>query len=253
MTFPFRLLNTGYHTCFYNLGLDDALLEGVIRGASPPVLRFYGWNPPAVSVGYFQGLEEEVDLAACAERGVDVIRRVTGGGAVFHNRELTYSMVMPATHPLAGESILDSYRILCRGILRGFALLGLDAEFAPINDIICGGKKISGNAQTRRQGALLQHGTILLQNDVEFMFSLLKTPQEKLKGRHIQDVKERVTSLQDQGLTVDFDKAAQVFAQGFQEALDLEWIETSFLRAEEEDRAREAALAFSRSEWLYKR
>ncbi|MDR3146538.1 MAG: lipoate--protein ligase family protein [Treponema sp.] len=259
--FPFRLLRTGYHSCFYNMALDEALLESVSRGRSLPVLRFYGWEPRAVSVGYFQVLEAEVNLEACKSRGIDVIRRITGGGAVFHQAELTYSIIMPDSHPLAGDSIRESYRSLCAGIIRGLALLGLEAQFAPINDILCGGRKISGNAQTRRSGTILQHGTILLDLDVDLMFELLRIPEEKNRGRLIRDVKERVTSLRTLGLSSGFDEALRCFAEGFRQALSLEFPEEARSPvypggpgADEEVRALElAAGKFASPEWLYKR
>jgi lipoate-protein ligase A len=260
--YPVRLLKTGLHSAFYNMGLDQALLEAVSRGASPPVLRLYGWIPPAVSVGYFQGLAEEVDLDACKRYGVDVVRRISGGGSVFHLAELTYSMVIPLTHVLAGSTIHESYKILCAGIIRGLDLLGVSSRFVPINDIISGERKISGNAQTRRMGCLLQHGTILLENDVDLMFELLRVPSEKIKGKLIQDVKERITSLKTLlGQPVPFDEAESALAEGFRQALSLEFISAvpggetpAALTPEEEERARELALEkFGSSPWLFKR
>jgi lipoate-protein ligase A len=225
-TCPFRLLNTGHHPGSYNMGLDLAILEGVARGDVPPTLRLYGWDPPAVSVGYFQGLEEEVDLRACKARGVEVVRRVSGGGAVFHNAELTYSITMREDHPLAGRTIQESYRRLCAGIVEGLAILGVAARFVPVNDIVTGGRggrKISGNAQTRRAGCILQHGTVLLDLDADLMFELLRVPPEKMKGRIIADVKSRVTSLRALGLAVTFGEAAAALAEGFRRALNLDF------------------------------
>ncbi|MDR2629959.1 MAG: lipoate--protein ligase family protein [Spirochaetaceae bacterium] len=262
--YPIRLLKTGPGRAFYNMGLDEALLEAVSRGISPPVLRLYGWNPPAVSVGYFQGLKEEIDLDACKRYGVDVVRRISGGGAVFHQAELTYSIVMPLTHPLAGSTIHGSYETLCAGIIRGLDLLGVPSRFVPINDIIAGGRKISGNAQTRRMGCLLQHGTVLLENDVALMFELLRVPSEKIKGKLIQDVKDRITSLTALlGRPVPFAEAEDALAEGFRQVLSLEFIGTSQKSgreipetpdAEEEKRAWELAVQkFSSPEWLFKR
>ena len=216
----FRLLETGTNPGAFNMGLDEAILNAVAEGRKPPTLRFYGWNPPTVTLGYFQGLEDEVDREACAREGVDVVRRVTGGGAVFHDAELTYSIVLPEGHPVARPGILESYRVLCEGIVRGLALFGLQGEFAPLNDVLIEGRKVSGNAQTRKRGCILQHGTILLDVDVDRMFALLKVPSEKMKGKLIEDVKQRVTSLRHQlGRTVDLDEAASVFATGFSSAL----------------------------------
>ena len=206
------------------MGLDEAILNAVSEGRQPPTLRLYGWAPAAVTLGYFQGLSDEVDQDACARAGVDVIRRVTGGGAVFHDEELTYSVVIPEGHPLARPDILDSYRVLCAGILEGLSRLGLEAEFVPLNDILVGGKKVSGNAQTRKRGCILQHGTVLLDADVDRMFSLLKVPSEKLKGKLIADVKERVTGIRSQlGRDVGLEEAVRVFAAGFAAALGVDF------------------------------
>ncbi|GHV61340.1 octanoyltransferase LipM [Spirochaetia bacterium] len=254
--YPFRLLKTGLRDGFYNMALDEALLEAVSRGASLPVLRFYGWTPPTVSLGYFQGIREEVDLDACKRHGVGVVRRISGGGAVFHQAELTYSIIMKETHPLAGNDIQASYATLCAAIVAGLAHLGVASQFVPINDIIAGGRKISGNAQGRRKGCVLQHGTILLENDLDLMFELLRVPSEKIRGKLIADVKERVTSLKALlGRSVSFDEAAAAMTAGFKEALSLELVETPVSAPlPERDRARElAATKFAAPEWLYSR
>ena len=131
-----RILFTGLNSAFFNMGLDEAILESVAAGSCPPTLRFYGWTPSAISLGYFQGIHEEVDTQACREKGVDIVRRITGGGAVFHDTEVTYSIVIPEGHRLAPDSITDSYAILCAGIVEGLAILGVGSEFVPINDIV---------------------------------------------------------------------------------------------------------------------
>jgi lipoate-protein ligase A len=251
---PFRLLQTGHRNGFYNMGLDEAVLQKNAEGRVPPTLRLYGWEPAAVSVGYFQGLEEEVDLAACASRGIDVVRRISGGGAVFHKAELTYSLIMPVSHPLAGAAVRDSYERFCAGIVRALALLGVAARFAPVNDILAGDRKLSGNAQTRRMGCVLQHGTILLDLDPDLMFTLLKVPPEKTRGRFIADVKNRVTSLGALRPAVSFDEAAAALAEGFRETLSLDFTGETLPSPEEEAAALDlAAHKFGSPEWLYRR
>lgn len=254
MAHQFRLLKTGINNAFYNMGLDQAILEQVSQGAEPPTLRLYGWKPPAISIGYFQGMREEVDLAACRLHGVDTVRRITGGGAVFHQYEVTYSIVLPLGHPLADQEILASYRRLCQGLVAGFAKLGVTAEFAPINDIEVGGKKISGNAQTRKLGCILQHGTIILDVDVDLMFTLLKVPSEKARGRVIADVKERVTSLKELlGRPVGFEETSAALAGGFAEALNLDLL-TQDPTEHEATRAMELARTrFADEAWNLKR
>jgi lipoate-protein ligase A len=251
--YPFRLLETGCHDGYYNMGLDEALLESLARGDALPCLRFYGWTPPAVSIGYFQRLDEEVDLEACKKHAVDTVRRISGGGAVFHHTEFTYSIIVPNTHPLASQDLSGSYALFCGGIIEGLRILGLDARFAPINDVLVGGRKISGNAQTRRMGCILQHGTVLLDNDVDLMFELLKVPSEKIKGRFIEDVKSRVTDLRSEGISASFDEVASSLAEGFRRALDLS-LEPASPDVREENQAKElAAEKFSSREWLFRR
>lgn len=238
-----------------NMGIDEAILNGLafgqsIQGAGPsardgreasgqsiqgagqsahgapessyssqPTLRFYRWQPHCVTIGYFQSMADEVDLGACERLGVDAVRRVTGGGAVFHAQEITYSLIVPEGSPLAPDDILESYRITCLGIVTGLARLGVGADFAPINDIQVGGRKVSGNAQTRKRGCLLQHGTILLGVDLETMFGVLKVPAEKLKGKLLADAKARVASLDALlGREVGFVEAGAALAAGFDEA-----------------------------------
>ena len=233
-----------------NMGIDEALLGSVSRGESPPSLRLYAWSPPCVTVGYFQSLEDEVDLEACRAAGIDAVRRLTGGGAVFHDAEITYSLVVPLGHELAPDDILESYRGICAGLVAALAHLGVAASFEPINDIAAGGRKLSGNAQTRRSGCLLQHGTVLLDLDPERMFSLLKVPAEKQKGRLIEDVKARVTSLKSiLGREVGYAEAALALRRGFAEAWGAVLEEGELSSAEMADAGRLAAERFSRPEW----
>jgi lipoate-protein ligase A len=235
------------------MGLDEALLEGIAAGGAP-VLRFYGWNPPAVSVGYFQGLREEVDLDACKRLGVDVVRRISGGGAVFHKSELTYSIIMGLDHPLAAAPLEESYRIICGGIILGLNKLGAGASFSGINDVTAGGLKISGNAQTRRNSSLLQHGTVLLDKDGDLMFRVLKVPPEKTRGALVREAAGRVTSLRSVlDREISFEQAAAALAAGFAEALNLDYRETGILPREEARARSLAAEKFSTPEWLFKR
>jgi lipoate---protein ligase len=237
-----------------NMGIDEAVMGSVSRGESPPTLRLYTWSPPCVTVGYFQSLEAEVDLAACRAAGVDAVRRLTGGGAVFHHKEITYSVILPLGHELACEDVLESYRRICSGLIAGLAYLGVEASFEPINDIGFKGKKLSGNAQTRRESVLLQHGTILLALEPERMFSLLKVPAEKLKGKLAEEMRERVTCLETiLGREVPPLEAARALARGFAEAWGAELEEGGLSLKEEEEAKGLASGRFSRPEWNLKR
>uniref|UniRef100_A0A7C3J548 Lipoate--protein ligase family protein n=1 Tax=Candidatus Methanomethylicus mesodigestus TaxID=1867258 RepID=A0A7C3J548_9CREN len=180
-----------------NMALDEAIAEAVGSAKSPPTLRFYGWSPSAVSIGYFQEIHEEVDLEFCHSNGIEVVRRITGGGAVIHTKgELTYSFTVCDKDPAVPQDIQGSYMRICAPIVSALRGLGADAVFAPINDIEVGGKKISGNAQTRRFGAVLQHGTILI--DLERgMLRALKVKREKLQDRGADSVGNRLITLKE--------------------------------------------------------
>jgi len=183
-----RLIIDNAGDAFSNMATDEAIMMH-----NEPTIRLYSWHPPAVSIGYFQSLEAEVDTEKCKNLGIDVVRRITGGGAVFHEHEITYSVIVP--EDMLPHDIIESYGVICGSVVQALRSHGIEAEFSPINDIIVSGKKISGSAQTRKEGMVLQHGTILLDVNVEKMFSILKVPDEKMKGKIIQNVKERVTSL----------------------------------------------------------
>ncbi len=218
-----RLLLMGAASAFENMAVDEAILRCVAEGKSQSTLRFYRWEPSAVSIGYFQGIEQEVDLEACRQKGVDVIRRLTGGGAVFHDRkgEITYSLTMSDSYPGIPRKVLDSYALLCAGLVEGLKRLGLDAEFSPINDILVRGKKISGNAQTRRFKGILQHGTLLCEVNPHLMFSLLKVPSEKVRDKLIEGVEQRVTSVKRELGEVDEQAIIQAMMAGFAQALSI--------------------------------
>ena len=204
---------------FWNMALDESLLINLKEYG--PTLRFYGWMPPAISIGYFQSLEENVNMEEAKRRGVDIVRRITGGGTVYHKWEVTYSIIL---HPPPGK-ILDSYRMIEGGIIEGLKEIGIEARYSGVNDIIVNGRKISGNAQTRRYGGLLQHGTILIDVDIEEMFTLLKVPNEKIKDKMIRDVKERVTSLRHLGIEIEFEELQKILARGFERALNIKLYE----------------------------
>jgi lipoate-protein ligase A len=190
-----RVVELETHDAFFNMALDEAVSEGIMNGSSPPTIRFYTWKPGAVSIGYFQSIKDEVNLDTCRELGIDVIRRWTGGGAVYHDArgEITYSLIAPAS--LFQKNITRSYEMICGCIVNGLKNLGIDAVFSPVNDVLVGGKKISGSAQTRRGGVLLQHGTVLYDIDLATMFSVLNVSRQKITDKMMESAQERVTSI----------------------------------------------------------
>ena len=158
-----------------NMAVDEYLM--LQSAADNEIIWRFSGPKNCVYLGYFQYAEQELDLAKCYADKIDVIRRQTGGGAVYSDSELTYSVCIPIGHPfLKSLGVRESYEQIIQIIIKGLKQLGIKATFKPLNDILVDGKKISGNAQTRRHGVLLQHGTILMDVDVDKMFSYLNKP-----------------------------------------------------------------------------
>jgi len=244
MSFKFnkiRVLETGKNTASWNMALDEVLMKGATE---VPVLRLYGWEPPAVSIGYFQRLNEEVNVKKCANLGIDVVRRITGGGAVLHDSELTYSFITKR-YP---QNIIDSYKLICDAIIIAINKFGFNAKFSPLNDIVVNGKKVSGNAQTRKKNILLQHGTILLNTDIEKMFSVLKVPSEKMRDKSITDVRQRVF-----GLDRMFEEVVIALREGFREKFHAILIDDKLSNKEEIETERVAKEKYSSDKWNFGR
>jgi lipoate-protein ligase A len=226
-----------------NMAIDEAVAESVGLGRSPPTVRFYSWSPGAVSIGCFQSTEE-VDLDACTRLGVDLVRRRTGGGAVYHDPkgEVTYSIIAP--EHLFGRDIPASYRQVCGHVIDALGTLGIRSTFRPVNDIVVDGKKISGSAQTRRGGVLLQHGTLLLSLDTQKMFSLLRPSAAKLSGRNVGDILTSVSSFTD----ASRDEVLAALRESFLSSR--EWAEAP-LEPEELRRAEELAARYRDEGWTF--
>lgn len=192
-----RLLVDGAASGPWNMAVDEALLGAVAAGTAPCSLRFYRWSPPCLSLGYFQPFEI-VDLDACTRLGVEVVRRPTGGRAILHDAELTYSIALPAQVLGNDAGILPSYHRISRGLQAGLASLGVMTAMAdesgarrpghegPIcfdrpsaHEILLGGRKLVGSAQMRRGGAILQHGSVLIDARMDRLVACLRNrPKE---------------------------------------------------------------------------
>ncbi|KAA0003520.1 MAG: lipoate--protein ligase family protein [Thermoplasmata archaeon] len=242
-----RLLVHGARDAFTNMAIDESLL---ISGK--PTIRFYKWKPSAISIGYFQGIEEEVNLKECEKHGIDVVRRISGGGAVFHDEkgEITYSLIAP--EEMLPENILASCDKICSSIAHGLGYMGVDAEFSPLNDIVVNGRKISGSAQTRRQGNVLQHGTILIDLNAELMFSLLNVSAKKIEDKGIKKASKRVTCLQAEVGKVNENELIKALVRGFEEGFGIQLAEGK-MDDEEMSRVKKLREKYESREWNFKR
>lgn len=218
-----RLLKFETHNAYMNMAIDEAVLNAAIKGLVPNTVRFYRWNPSAVSIGKFQKIENEVYLENCIKRGVNVVRRITGGGTVYHDAEgeITYS-VIANKEDLNAKDIAEVYAKIYAGIAEALKILGLKADFNEGDEKACpnltiNGKKISGSAQCHKASVVLQHGTLLVDVNLEKMFTFLKVPWAKTCMEVLPVAKNKITSIKAElGKDVPLEAIHKALIEGFQ-------------------------------------
>ena len=234
----FRLIDSGSNTASRNMAIDEAIFSCHAETGFEYTLRLYTWTPPAVSIGYFQDLHKEIDLENCKRLCMDYVRRPTGGGAILHDMELTYSFTA-TTGGIIPMDICESYKIICGAIIIGLKSLGISAGnrkreiklrergslvcFVESSnyDIVVKGKKIVGSAQRRVKDRLIQHGSILIDFDTKKMHSIFKT---SLPFRRFhRDFVNSVTCLkQELDYSIDPNKLKRAICFGFEELFKTE-------------------------------
>ena len=252
-----------------NMGVDEALMGAARTGEV--VLRLYGWSPPCLSFGRHQRARGRYDADAAARRGIDLVRRPTGGRAVFHHREVTYAVAAPAD--LWG-GLRPSYRTINRALARGLRRLGVDVEAAagegrapglsaracfrdPLpGELVAAGRKLVGSAQWRRDGALLQHGSVLLHDDQG------EADRLRAEGRETSDASGDPGEAGDEGSAASLsgllgrtpsgDEVAAALRSGFAEELGAR-LERAGLAPEEEERADRLEERYRSDEWTWRR
>jgi len=222
------------------MAVDEAMLEHIGRGESLATLRLYAWDPPCLSLGYAQPFAD-VDVARLRERGWDVVRRPTGGRAILHTDELTYSVTAPPDEPRVAGSVLESYNRLARALLAAVRLLGVPVEMnqhlpsigngsaGPVcfevpsaYEITVQGKKLVGSAQARRKTGVLQHGTLPLTGDLARITEALVFADETARTRAAASLLERATTVETAlGRSLSLDRANQAFVSAFQSELGI--------------------------------
>lgn len=254
---PWRLLLTPPAHGAWNMAVDEAILTEIGRGASLPTLRLYAWEPPCLSIGYAQPVSD-VDMNRLQALDWEWVRRPTGGRAVLHTDELTYSVIAPLKDPRVAGSLLESYQRLAGALVQALNLLVLpvevqakSAEPAGQNpnpvcfevpsafEITVGGKKLLGSAQARRKEGVLQHGALPLSGDLTRILQVLAFPDERARLQAAGRLLQRATTVEAAlGRLVTWDEAAHAFAQAFRTTFDLD-LQRGDLSAAEKSRAEE--------------
>lgn len=197
--YAWTVLRPGVLPTALNVALDESLLADVAAGRRGPTLRFWDWEDRATVIGSFQSYVNELHPEGVAEHGIDVVRRISGGGAMFMEGGncITYSLYAPE-ELVAGLSYEQSYQFLDQWVLQALARLGVNAWYQPINDITSTGGKIGGAAQKRRGGAILHHVTMSYDMDAEKMTDVLRIGKAKIADKGIRSAKKRVDPLRRQ-------------------------------------------------------
>ena len=276
MTEIWNFINTGSKNPYYNMAMDEALLNFVQRGEIDPVIRFYTWNPATLSIGYFQRLQKEIDIDKVKEKGYGLVRRQTGGRGVLHDKELTYSVIVPESHPNMPSTVTEAYKIISQGLLEGFKNLGFETYFAiprskeerdklkqPRSsvcfdapswyELVVEGRKIAGSAQTRQKGVILQHGSILQDIDIDDLFDMFKFKNERLKAKMKENFVQKAVAINDiSNQHITLNEMENAFEAGFKKGLNIDFkpLELTEKQLEEvqelEDKYRSEA-------WMYRK
>ncbi|HCU9338402.1 TPA: lipoate--protein ligase family protein [Staphylococcus aureus] len=276
MTETWNFINTGSKDPYYNMAMDEALLNFVSRGEIDPVIRFYTWNPATLSIGYFQRLQKEIDIDKVKEKGFGLVRRQTGGRGVLHDKELTYSVIVPESHPNMPSTVTEAYRVISQGLLEGFKNLGFNTYFAVPKtpeerqklkqsrssvcfdapswyELVVEGRKIAGSAQTRQKGVILQHGSILQDIDIDELFDMFIYKNERLKLKMKEAFVEKavaINDISDKHITISQMEGA--FEKGFKKGLNIELKPLELTEAQLAE-VEELTEKYRSDEWMFRK
>ncbi|WP_124220727.1 lipoate--protein ligase family protein [Aquisalibacillus elongatus] len=263
-------INSGTHDASYNMALDECLLRWHSEGEIPPVLRFYTWEPATMSVGYFQKVDGKIHIENVKKHGFDFVRRLTGGRAVLHDHELTYSVVVSEDHPKMPKTVTEAYRVITKGLLEGYRNLGIEAELAVPEgklqqtgsavcfdepswyELVIDDKKAAGSAQTRKQGVILQHGSVPISMDDDLLFDLFEYPSEEVRTRAKEKFKGKAISMESYlGREFSFDEVEKAFYKGFEEGLDVKLVPYQLTEDQEQEVLNLAKEKYQSDEWNF--
>jgi lipoate-protein ligase A len=252
----------------WNMAADEAILESCIRGESLPTLRLYAWEPPCLSLGYAQPIQD-VDLARLQVRGWELVRRLSGGRAVLHTDELTYSIIARSDEPRVAGTVLESYYRLAQALVEALNLISLPVqvnekavssnektnpvcfEVPSTYEITIGGKKLIGSAQARRKDGVLQHGSLPLKGDLTRILQVLNFPGEDARRQAAERLLAHATTVEmAHGRSVSWEEAAQAFTTSFRTTLAMD-LQPGDLTQTERSRTRELIeKKYAHDDWI---
>jgi lipoate-protein ligase A len=268
MSEPYRFLNTHVQNAAMNMAIDESILTHHLKDEAPPTLRVFRWSQPSISLGRFQSIEREIVSEVCLERGVALVRRPTGGRAVYHRDEFTYSIVM-SKHFGVPPGVVAAYAFLAQGLLAALTLLGVQAELSDERvskhpsaacfasstqaDLTSGGFKLIGSAQVWKDNALLQQGSLPLDDRAAEFFTMLRFPNEAAMKEALALYREKTTPLHTFAPYAKWDAVADAFNSGFGTALQVDFVHDTMSHSEWELANRLVEEKYSKLEWRKQR
>ena len=265
---PYRFLNTGIQDAALNMAIDEAIHLHHLEGVVPPTLRVFRWSQPSISLGRFQSVEREIAIEQCEKLGVALVRRPTGGRAVYHRDEFTYSIVIGKRYGVP-SGVVAAYAYLAQGLMAALHNLGVEtimsdehvsknpsaACFASSTqaDLTSSGYKLVGSAQVWKDDALLQQGSLPLEDRSTEFFSMLRYPSEEARQEALALYNEKTTPLHTFAPSASWVDAAQAFHAGFSEALQAEFVPGELTVSEWELARQLVAEKYSKLEWRKER
>ncbi|MCW4044341.1 MAG: lipoate--protein ligase family protein [Candidatus Bathyarchaeota archaeon] len=252
-----RLIPIATHKAFMNMAIDEAILTAHKINNVPNTLRLYRWTPSAVSIGKNQNPQNELYVDNCRKMGIDIVRRISGGGTVFHSAtgEITFSVIAQTSK--IGKDIPTTYQRVYAAITDALRLLGIPADYNTGDAKNCpnltvNGKKISGSAQTIQKGTLLQHGTVLLDVDLEQMFTLLRVPWAQTCMQVAAVAKRKITSVHETlGHAVSPETVSNALVVGFKNAFGIELVNGDLTVYERELAEKLCKEKYATDEWNF--
>lgn len=229
-----RALDLEYDDPYMNLAVEEAIPRKVGEGKVPNTVRFWR-NSNAVVIGCFQSAKLEVNFEACKNFGTTILRRFTGGGAVYQDHgSLNYAISIRKGHLLIPNDLSETYRILSSGAVEGLRMLGLNTKFKPLNDIQINGRKVSGAAGSMRWGTVFHHGSILVNSNLSILSKVLRSPDRRLEDKHVQSVRKTVTTIRDElGRDISVDEVKEKLRKGIEKAYKIRLVDGILTREEE--------------------
>lgn len=247
-----RLINTDLADPAFTAAADEAIAKARSENKVPNTLHFYRRNVPTISLGYFQEVEKSIDSQFCRQNNIQIVRRVTGGSAVYTDPgHLLYGLAVDENILPTGRN--EAFEVICGAIVLALKELGIESEFKPINDIMVNGRKISGSAQMRRWGIVLQHGTLVLSNEGNMLSNALKMDIAKIKEWG-QQPETYVTSISEiTGQKPDLEKIKAAIVTGYETIFDIEFEVSGLTDYENELISQLINEKYGNDEWNLKR